>query len=154
MSNNSSFQTSLADEIQILLDQNSEIIKSILKFQNDGKIMESMIYQTRLQSNLTKIENIQKEIELKNGQSVPLTPKNTSYEKMPFYAQLSKFVAVVQRMGVKNITSVAEALEITPENVVKLSLAYASFLRRQNRISEAQQIANELEINGIHKDNE
>ena len=138
-------------DIQLILDENSNLIKSILSLQAQGKIMEVLIFQARLQSNLTRIQKLQEKM---NSETTQMSNTRYNNSSIPINAQLTKFVNIIQKVGVKNISVVSQALDIPPEKVVKLSLAYVAYLRRQNRVSEAQQILNELEINGISQKDE
>ena len=139
-------------EIQQILDENAHLIKVIMKCQREGRIMDAMLYQTRLQLNVVHLASIA------DNRPAPITgPQevrqalNSVGESQSSKVLLAKFVRAVKENGLRNIGYLATVTDISIERIIPLSTAYIAFLKRQNRFSEATQLENELSMNGVEK---
>ena len=131
-----------SEQIQQILDENSNLIKMILKCQNENRIMDSMLFQARLQNNLLILAPFAKAQE--NSTSVPNGIEPASSAK----SQLSKFVQAVKESGLKDLKLISALTDIPLEKIVPLAQAYIAFLKRQNSFTEAQHLEYELSLNG------
>lgn len=138
------------EEIQRMLDRNSFLIKSILQFQNEGRIADVMLYKAQLQINLEKLAHIAESKGQNNA--VGSGTLNGSDPSVDTQVQLSKFVRTVKENGLKNLKLISEITGIQLEKIAPLSQAYIAFLKRKNRFTEAKQLENELAVNGVEDD--
>lgn len=138
-----------SEEVQRLLDQNSYLIKSILQFQNEGRIMDAMIYKGRLQQNL---EHLAQMAESRGQNNTIVNNLNGEDSSVDTQVLLSKFVRTVKENGLKNLKLISEITGIQLEKIAALSQAYISFLKRKNRFTEAKQLENELAVNGVEEE--
>ena len=132
------------EEIQQLLDENSHLIKVILTCQNEGRIMDAMLYQTRFQLNLTQLAACADN----NKHPAHNSAAKSGDEETRMQAKLSNFIHVVSEIGLKNLKAVSEATDIPLEKVGPIGLSYVAFLKRQNRFGEAQHLEKELIAQG------
>ena len=132
-------------QIQQLLDENTHLIKVILTCQNEGRIMDAMLYQTRFQLNLTQLAACA------DNHKHPSLNSNDAVDNADtrMQAKLSRFIHAVNEMGFKNLNALAEATDIPVEKIGGIGLSYVSFLKRQNRFGEAQQFERELIAQGF-----
>lgn len=139
------------EEIQQLLQENAHLIKVILKCQNEGRIMDAMLYQTRLQINLTQLASLadnRPHPAFGTQRSVQNMPMNAPIENSSFQAQLLRFTRAVKEMGLKNLNSISRETDIPLDKVGALAKQYIAFLKRQDRFTEATQLESELSMNG------
>ena len=101
-----------SEEVQRLLDQNSYLIKSILQFQNEGRIMDAMIYKGRLQQNL---EHLAQMAESRGQNNTIVNNLNGEDSSVDTQVLLSKFVRTVKENGLKNLKLISEITGIQLE---------------------------------------
>ena len=137
------------EEIQQILDENTHLIKTIMKCQREGRIMDAMLYQTRLQLNLVHLASIA------DNRPAPTTgPQavreavNSSEDTQNSEVTLTKFVRAVRENGLKDIELISRITDISIDKIVPLANAYIAFLKRQNRFAEALQLENDLSLIG------
>lgn len=133
-------------EIQFLLDQNAYLIKSILRFQSEGRIMDAAIYKARFQKNLEKLTYFIDQ----SGQNNAATGEFGEFSQLSMDPQvrLSKFVhAIKDANSLKNLRLISEITGIEIEQIVPLAKAYISFLKRKNQFTEAQRLESDLSLN-------
>lgn len=137
------------EEIQQILDENTHLIKTIMKCQREGRIMDAMLYQTRLQLNLVHLASIA------DNRPAPTTgPQavreavNSSEDTQNSEVMLTKFVRAVRENGLKDIELISKITDISIDKIVPLANAYIAFLKRQNRFAEALQLENDLSLIG------
>jgi hypothetical protein len=134
-----------------LLEENSLLIKVVMKCQNDGRMMDAMLYQTRLQLNLMQLAAIA------DNRPHPSTGPEAVRAMLPpggdgaasAQLTLSRFVMAVKEHGLKNIGYLAKATAIPLDKIPPLAKAYIAYLKRGDRFSEATQLENELAMNGL-----
>ena len=143
---NYQFMTDLTTEqIQQILDENTHLIKVILTCQNEGRIKDAMLYQTRLQLNLTQLAacaDNHKHPSLNSSEQIENADTRLQ-------AKLSRFVHAVNEMGFKNLSALAEASDIPVDKIGPIGLSYVAFLKRQNRFAEADQFEKQLFAQGF-----
>ena len=138
--------------IQQLLDENAALIKVIVRCQREGRIMDAMLYQTRLQLNIMQLAAIaDNQPSPSSGPQALRQLVNSTEQPASSQILLTRFVRAVKENGLKNITQIANITDIAPDKIVPLANAYIDFLKRQNRFSEATQLENELAINGVER---
>lgn len=142
------------EEIQGILEENNQLIKVIVKCQREGRVMDAMLYQTRLQLNLVHLASV---ADNRPAPSSGIPPSRSGdqqtepEENLPLKAQLTKFVNAVSENSLKSIPTIARITGIPIEKIVPLANAYIAFLKRQNRFTEATRFENELAMNGVEK---
>ena len=133
------------EQIQQLLDENTHLIKVILTCQNEGRIMDAMLYQTRFQLNLTQLAAC-----ADNHKHPSLnTTESIDNADTRMQTKLTRFIHAVNEMGFKNLNALSEATEIPVDKIGPIGLSYVSFLKKQNRFAEAQQFERELIAQGF-----
>ena len=135
------------DEIQRILDQNALLIKSIIVFQNEGRVLDAMIYKAKLQKNLEFLTGAS-ESGIRQG-ALSDDSRSSSDNNANTQIILSKFVHTVKENGLKNPGLVSEITGIPLEKIVPLAQSYIGFLKRHNQFTEAKQLENELSLNGV-----
>lgn len=142
------------EDIQRILEENNELIKVVVKCQREGRVMDAMLYQTRLQLNLVHLASVA-DNRPAPASGIPIARSSeqpeTRDETIPAKAQLTKFVNAVNEHGLKSLPAVARITNIPLEKIVPLAHAYIAFLKRQNRFTEATRLENDLVINGVDK---
>ena len=132
-------------QIQQLLDENTHLINVILTCQNEGRIMDAMLYQTRFQLNLTQLAAC-----ADNHKHPSLNSATTvENEDTRMQAKLSRFIHAVNELGFKNLNALSEASDIPLDKIGPIGLSYVAFLKRQNRFGEAQQFEKDLIAHGF-----
>lgn len=130
------------EEINQLLEENSHIIKAILKCQNEGRITDAMLYQTRLQLNLVHLA------------SVANNNKHPSFNTLKKDANktnkiIKNFVSLVEIHEFKDLNLLANELGIRIDQVKKIATAYIRHLRSQEKISKLEILEPQLKSLGI-----
>jgi hypothetical protein len=140
-----------SDEINQILRENGLLIKLTMKCQNEGRMMDAMLYQTRLQLNLVQLAAIADSRPHPGAgpQAVRSTLPPPSEGNANSHMTLSRFVLAVKEHGLKNIGYLSKAISIPIDKIAPLARAYIAFLKRENRFSEATQLENELAMNGL-----
>ena len=131
------------EEIQQILDENSHLVKVILTCQNEGRMMDSMLYQTRLQLNLTNLAAIA------DNYKHPIFGKKSISDRSIETAKsnyISSFITFIREPGTKSIVSIAKKLGISNSEAQNLVLSYISFLKQHNRQHEANKLENEFKL--------
>ena len=138
-------------EIQQILDENTQLIKIIMKCQREGRIMDAMLYQTRLQLNLVHLASIadNRPAPTTGPQAVREAVATGQTETQSSEMILTKFVRAVKESGLKDVMLISKMTDIPIDKVVPLASAYIAFLKRQNRFSEALQLENDLALAGV-----
>ena len=134
------------EDVQRVLDENTELIKKIIHYQSEGLINESSILENKLHSNfalLSKFSGNGREIDLMNLKD------QKDQENLQLNAILSRFIRAVNEIGFSDLDNLSEATDIPKNKLVLLGLSYIEMLKRQNRFSEAQIFEKELAINGV-----
>ncbi|KAH0785342.1 SS18-like protein 2 [Histomonas meleagridis] len=91
------------ESIQQILDENSKLLAVIMKCQNEGRIMDSILYQTRLQLNLVQLASI-----ADNRPHPSVGPQavkeiiTSSTEATEEKLKLSKFIQTIRRVGLRD----------------------------------------------------
>lgn len=129
------------EQIQQLLDENTQLIKVILTCQNEGRIMDAMLYQTRFQLNLTQLAACADNHKHPSLNTVPQDSKT--------HSQITKFVRAVETGGFKDLNSIADQCDIPVDKIGQIGIAYIAFLRRQSKFTEAKNLENELIAQGF-----
>ena len=131
------------NEIQDLLDENTRLIKSILSCQQEDRLMDSMMLQARLQSNLVLLAPYA-------DRHQNISPDNDSEIDMSssIRIRLSRFIQVVKELGLKDLKLISNLTDISLEKIVPLAQSYIEYLKRQNQFLEAQQREYELSLSG------
>ncbi|EAY09211.1 hypothetical protein TVAG_309000 [Trichomonas vaginalis G3] len=129
------------EQIQQLLDENTHLIKVILTCQNEGRIMDAMLYQTRFQLNLTQLAAC--------ADNHKHPSQNTPIPDSRSQAQITRFVRAANSMGFKDLNALADTCDIPLDKIGPIGVAYVAFLRRQNRFNEAQNLEKELTAQGF-----
>ena len=139
-----------SDKIQQILDENSKLIAVVLKCQNEGRIMDSILYQTRLQLNLVQLASI---ADNRPHPSIGPEPVKeiiaASTQATDKKVLLSKFIQTIRKVGLKDLNLVSSLTGIPVEEVKSLSNAYIEFLKRQNRNAEAKEYEEDLSPNPV-----
>lgn len=138
------------NQLQQLLEENSQLINVILQFQNEGKMMEALLYQARLQINLTQLAVIA-DNHVYPGSVIPPPLSANAINDQPekVNTQLVKFITFVRQNGLKDLGEASEFLSLPKESVVKIAKSYYEYLIAKNRIEDADQIKSDLAYNGI-----
>ena len=123
------------EHIQQLLDENEELIKVILKFQNEGKMMDAILYQARLQINLTQLAAIA-------DNHVHPSVKISDTKKVD--PRLVQFVDYVQTNGLEDVENAALSLNLPVSTVISLGVSYYKYLIQNRRETEAEQLKQDL----------
>lgn len=132
-------------DIQQILNENSNLISVILKYQNEGRIMDALLYQTRLQLNLVHLASIADNLPHPSYGIQELTNISPDvHHNVETKVKLAKFISVVKKCGLKDLKKVAVAASITTEEAKDLSTRYIAFLRRQNRNEDADELEKEM----------
>jgi hypothetical protein len=141
------------EEIQQVLDENSWLIKMIIKCQNDSRIMDVMLYQTRLQLNLVHLASVADSRPHPNAipEAVRSVPPPATDAPLSSQVALSRFVRAVKQHGLKNIGYISSETSIPVDKIGSLAFAYIAYLKRENRFSEAAQLEAELSVNGLDR---
>jgi hypothetical protein len=137
------------EDIDQVLSENAWLIKTVMKCQSEGRMMDAMLYQTRLQLNLVQLAAIADSGPIPTVG--PQTIRAAALQAEPganAQVQLSRFVRAVKEHGLKNISYIAKVTCIPVEKIAPIARAYIAFLKRENRFSEATQLDNELAIGG------
>lgn len=134
------------EDLQKILDENAQIIQIIMKSQSEGRMMDCLLYQTRLHLNLVQLASLadnrpHPSIGLKNENKV-LSNKNKSDKK----AKVSIFIQAIKENGMKDLDLISKITMISLEDINKLCTDFIDFLKRQNRFSEAEKFEKDLEI--------
>ncbi|KAH0785336.1 SS18-like protein 2 [Histomonas meleagridis] len=141
------------ESIQQILDENSKLLAVIMKCQNEGRIMDSILYQTRLQLNLVQLASI-----ADNRPHPSVGPQavkeiiTSSTEATEEKLKLSKFIQTIRRVGLRDLELISTLTDIPIKEVRTLSTTYIEFLKRQNRNHEAEEYEEELSSSMMSQD--
>lgn len=134
------------EDLQKILDENAQIIQIIMKSQSEGRMMDCLLYQTRLHLNLVQLASLadnrpHPRIGLKNENKI-LSNRNKSDEK----TKVSVFIQAINENGMKDLDFISELTSIPIQDVQNLATGFIDHLKRQNRFSEAAKFEEDLEI--------
>jgi hypothetical protein len=136
------------EDIDQVLRENAWLIKTVMRCQSEGRMMDSMLYQARLQLNLFQLAAIADSRPVPGAGPHPVRAAPQSEPSANAQVQLSRFVPAVMEHGLKSIGYIAKVTSIPTDKIVPIARAYIAFLKRENRFSEATQLDNELAIGG------
>lgn len=126
-------------DIQQLLDENSHLIRVIQKCQNEGRIMDALLYQTRLQLNILDLASTADGLPHPSFGCGPSSPSSSAPAEPPL--QLSRFVSSLRRSGGRDLPRAAADAGISLADAESLAARYVRFLRRQRRDAEADALS-------------
>lgn len=139
------------EDLQKILDENAQIIQIIMKSQSEGRMMDCLLYQTRLHLNLVQLASLadnrpHPRIGLKNENKI-LSNRNKSDEK----TKVSVFIQAINENGMRDLDFISKLTSIPIQDVQNLATGFIDHLKRQNRFSEAAKFEEDLEINHRRK---
>lgn len=130
------------ENIGQILAENNQIISIIMKCQSEGRMMDSLLYQTRLHLNLVQLaavadNNIHPSLGNRSGNTV-----NTGKTEME--KQMKSFIRVVKANGMKNLNLISELTSIPISDVEDMCQSFLDYLKNRNRHGEYKKYQQEL----------
>ncbi|OHS94313.1 hypothetical protein TRFO_11159 [Tritrichomonas foetus] len=135
------------ENIQQILDENAHIIKVIMKSQNEGRMMDCMLYQTRLQLNLIQLAALadnRPHPSIGTQESKSILENSKKGENIT--TDTAVFIRAVKENGMCDLELISKITQTDLTKVKGLCHGYIDFLRRQNRAEEANKFENDLSI--------
>lgn len=135
-----------SEELQQILDENARIIQIIMKSQSEGRMMDCLLYQTRLHLNLVQLASLadnrpHPSIGVKNENKG--TSKKSKTDKK---ANATAFIQAIKENGMKDLDLISKITSISLTEVHDLCTSFIDFLKRENRFSEATKYEGDLEF--------
>ena len=128
-----------------LLEENTQLMKVILKCQNTGRIMDAMVYQTRLQKNIVQLmELADNNIHPSYGSRQSIEVVKSADSKM-LVNVFAKFVYYTSLHGFENLKQTSEFVGIPLDSTRELGIMYIEYLREKGRYKQAKELESLLE---------
>ena len=134
------------ENIQQILNENAQIIKVILRCQSEGRMMDCLLYQTRLQLNLIQLAALADNRPHPSIGTESNSEIFSNKEESDQQTDLGKFIRAVKENGMKDLLLISRITSIQSNKIRPICNAYIDYLKRKCRYTEAAKFEKDLEF--------